>query len=117
MKLNANEPTHHSYSNATQKRFDADVKKLIQTFDGRFIDPFDLRDPTIHITNFATGVVTSGAVGESLLGALEKGKMKLDGQEKPQKSFYNPLPKANVKTMTNMQKTVKVMSKTVGMNG
>ena len=43
--------------------------------------------------------------------------MKLDGQEKPQKSFYNPLPKANVKTMTNMQKTVKFMSKTVVMNG
>ena len=27
------------------------------------------------------------------------------------------IPKANVKTMTNMQKTVKVMSKTVVMNG
>ena len=50
-----------------------------------------------------------------LLGALEKGNemvkmfmkerfIKVERQEKPQKSFYDPLPKANVKTMADRQK-------------
>ena len=44
--------------------------------------------------------------------------IQVERQEKPQKSFYNPLPKANVKkTMADMQKTVIVKAKSVVMNG
>ena len=43
--------------------------------------------------------------------------IKVERQEKPQKSFYEPLPKANVKSMADMQKTVIVKAKSVVMNG
>ena len=45
------------YGYAEQKRYDPNIKKMIQMFDGRFIDPFDLTDPSTHLTNFATGIV------------------------------------------------------------
>ena len=34
--------------------------------------------------------------------------IKLDGQDKPQKSFYDPQQKANNKTLADMPKTVKL---------
>ena len=37
--------------------------------------------------------------------------LKVERQEKPQKSFYYPLPKANVKSMGDMLKTVTVKAK------
>ena len=43
--------------------------------------------------------------------------IKVERQEKPQKSFYDPLPKANVKSMADMQKPVIVKAKSVVMNG
>ena len=43
--------------------------------------------------------------------------IQVERQEKPQKGFYDPLPKANVKTMSDMQKTVIVKAKSVVMNG
>ena len=112
------------YGYAEQKRYDSDIKKMIQMFDGRFIDPFDLTHPSTHLTNFATGIVPP----VQLLGVLEKGNemvkpymkdrfKKVERQEKPQKSFYDPLPKTNVKTMADMQKTVIVKNKSVAMNG
>ena len=42
-------------------------------FDGRFIDPFDVTDPSSHLTNFATGFVTSTSMQNSMLDALDKG--------------------------------------------
>ena len=128
VKLNQLETSHHSDIKAAQKRYDSDIKKMVQMFDGRFIDPFDLIDPATHLTNFATGVISSSSVQDSLLDALDKGSemahsfmkerfIKLGGQNKPQKSFYDPLPKANIKTMADMQKTVKVKAKNVVMNG
>ena len=127
-KSNQSGVSHHSDTNAAQKRYDSDIKKMTQMFDGRFIDPFDLSDPSTHLTNFATGVVTSSSIQNSLLDALDKGNemaktlmkerfIKVEGQEKPRKSFYDPLPKPNVKTMADMQKTVKVKTKSVVMNG
>ena len=41
--------------------------------------------------------------------------IKIEGQEKPLKRFYDPLPKANVKTMADMQKAVEVKTKSVVM--
>ena len=43
--------------------------------------------------------------------------MKKDGEEKAAKSFYAPLPRCNVKTMTEMKKTVTVKDKRVTING
>ena len=38
---------------------------------------------------------------------MKEGFIKLDGQDRPQKSFYDSLPKANKKTLKDMPKTVK----------
>ena len=39
---------------------------------------------------------------------MKEGFIKLDGQDKPKKSFYESLPKANNKTLADMPKTVKL---------
>ena len=65
-------------------------------------------------------------VEESILNALDRGsqmasyfmKERLipsDG-DKPLKSFYDPLPKSGVKTMANMQMTVRVQSSNMTIN-
>ena len=43
--------------------------------------------------------------------------IKIERQEKPQKCVYDPLPKVNVKTQADMQKTVIVKTKSAAMNG
>ena len=112
------------YGHAEQKRCDPDIKKMIQKFDGRFIDPLTLQILQ-HILQILQQVLLRPV---QLLGALEKGNemvkrfmkeryKKVERQEKPQKCFYDPLPKANVKTMADMQKTVIVKTKSVAMNG
>ena len=42
--------------------------------------------------------------------------IKVERQETPQKCFYDPLPKGNVKAMTYTQKTVIVKAKRIVMN-
>ena len=53
---------------------------------------------------------------ETVKTFMKEGFIKVERQKKPQKSFYDPLPKANVKTMADMQKT-DVKTKSVAMNG
>ena len=51
------------------KRFGNDVKRTTHMFEGIFIDSFDNDNPSDHLLNFATGVVTTSAIKESLLKA------------------------------------------------
>ena len=55
------------------KRFDNDVKRTTHMFEGIFIDSFDKDNPSDHPLNFASGVVTTSAIKERLLKALDKG--------------------------------------------
>ena len=55
------------------KRFDNDVEILTHMFEGMFIDPFDNDNPSNHPLNFSSGVVTTSAIKESILKALDKG--------------------------------------------
>ena len=48
---------------------------------------------------------------------MQEGFIKVERQETHQKSFYDPLPKGNVKTMADMQKTFIVKAKSIAMNG
>ena len=50
-----------------------DVKRTTDMFEGILIDPFDNDNPSDHILNFPSGVVTTSAVKESLLKAVDKG--------------------------------------------
>ena len=42
-------------------------------FEGIFIDPFDNDSPSDHPLNFASGVVTTSAIKESLRKTKDKG--------------------------------------------
>ena len=47
---------------------------------------------------------------------MKEGYIKLDGQDKPQKIFYDPQQKANNKTLADMPKSVKLNDSSVVMN-
>ena len=47
---------------------------------------------------------------------MKEGFIKLDGRDKPQKMFYYPQQKANIKTMADMLRTVKLNDSSVVMN-
>ena len=57
------------------KRFDNDVKRMTHLFEEIFIDPFDNCNLCDHPLNFASCVVTTSAIKESLLNALDKGSL------------------------------------------
>ena len=47
---------------------------------------------------------------------MKESFVKLDGQDKPQKIFYDPQQKANNKALADMPKTVKLNCSSVVMN-
>ena len=47
---------------------------------------------------------------------MKEGFIKLDGQDKPQKMFYDTPQKANNKTLADMPKTVKLNDCSIVMN-
>ena len=71
-------------------------------FEGIFIDPIDNNNPSDHPLNFASGVVTTSTIKESLLKALDKGSQVSINSTKKHlvpsentmllKSYYDPLP-------------------------
>ena len=109
------------------KRFDNDVKRKTHMFEGIFIDQFDNDNPSDHPLNFASGVVTTSAIKESLRKTLDKGsqvsinftKKHLIPSENnmPLKSYYHSLPKSDIKVMTEMQKTVRIQFNRVTISG
>ena len=63
---------YHSDIHGMWKRFGNDVKRKTHMFEGIFIDPFDNDNPSDHPLNFASGVVTTSAIKESLRKTLIK---------------------------------------------
>ena len=118
---------YHSDTRAMWKRFDNDVKRTTHMFEGIFTDPFDNENPSNHPLNLASGVVTTFAIKESLLKALDKGSQVSINFTKKHlipsehfmhlKSYYDLLPKDGIKIMTEMQKTVRIKFNSVTING
>jgi hypothetical protein len=84
-------------------------------FDETYMDPFSLDDPPPQLVNFASGVIATTAVQESITEALEKGDAMAEKfvserlvpaaeNGSPAKSFYEPLPRSGVRTMTELTK-------------
>ena len=106
---------YHLDTGAMWKKFYNDVKR--KTFEGIFIDPSDNDNPSDHPLNFASGVVTTSAIKESLRKTLDKGSqvsiyftkkhLILSENNMPLKSYYDSLPKSDIKVMREMQKTVR----------
>ena len=118
---------YHSDTRAMWEKFDIDVKRKTHMFEGIFIDPSDNDNPSDHPMNFASGVVTTSAIKESLRKPLDKGsqvsinftKKHLIPSENnmPLKSYYDSLPKSDIKVMTEMQKTVHIQFNRVTISG
>ena len=105
--------------NKAENRWNSDVTRKTHLFEGTFIDPFDLNDPPPNLTNIATGMVAKSAVEDSLTQTLDKGDQMAtnfvneqllsdDSENLPKKSFFDPLPRSNIKTMSEMNKALKV---------
>ena len=124
---NENKECHHLATTSEKKKWNTDVQKMMDMFKESYVDPFAVSSPPVHLVNFATGVVASHDIEQSLISSLDKGQelvekfveercvVQEDG--KTQKSFYAPLTRSRVKTMSDMNKTISVKGKKVGMNG
>ena len=70
---------------------------MTQMFEGSFIDPFDLSDPSDHLVNFATVVIASSEIEVNSLAEgrqipTNEGGLIPAGGDIISKSFYGPLP-------------------------
>ena len=118
---------YHSDTRAMWKKFDNDVKRKTHMFEGIFIDPSDNDNPSDHPLNFASDVVTTSAIKESLRKTLSKGsqisikftKKHLIASENnmPLQSYYDSLPKSDIKVITEMQKTLCIQFNRVTISG
>lgn len=105
------EHDHHSTSKAEINRWNKDITKVNNMFEcGTFTCPFNIAKLPQGLINFASGSVATADVEDSLVGALDTGKVMAedfvkdrlipDDQGKTNKSFYDPMTRAKIKTMT-----------------
>ena len=117
---------YHAGGTTDQKRWNTDIGKMTQMFEGAYIDPFDMT--TTHLVNFATGAVAPPLIAESMGNALVKGATMAsafiadrlilpEGADTPKKSLYDPISRSTIKTMSDMRRKVKVHHKDVTIDG
>ena len=128
-KPNNDEDKGTDTNKAEIKRWNTHVEKMTYLFEGTFIDLFNLDEPPPHLVNFATGMVAMTAVEGSLTGALQKGaemaskfvkeRLVKEGNEttSSSKSYYDPIQKSNVKSMVEMNKSVKIRARNISLSG
>jgi hypothetical protein len=92
-------PTQPERKLASDTRWDADVKKIKDMFQGPCVDHFVLSEACTKLINTNTGAVAPDTIEESLCSALVF--VSSLAAETP-KSFCVPLSKSNVKTMKEM---------------
>ncbi|XP_053373036.1 uncharacterized protein LOC123541526 [Mercenaria mercenaria] len=115
--------SHHTDNPSYRKTYDENIKKMQVMFEQAFLDPFCIEDPPNKLVNFATGVSMEPEVERSLLNCFQKGSECLDKfvEERfvmvPGKNFYDPVPKANTKTMSQKPKRIRLESKELPING
>ena len=119
---------HHTDRESYKQSYNDDVKKMTDLFDDTFVDPFSTDNPPTRLINFATGIHVSEEVENSLLHCHEKSRKLLEqfvderfvthsGEDGPRKSFYDPVTRNKVKTMSNAKTTVRCKTKDIPMNG
>ncbi len=115
---------HHSDKPAAREKWDEAVKKMCKMFDESYTDPFDVSSAPENLVNIATGVIATEDVTQSMCGWHKTGMqtaqkfvkerlMTPEGQNTPQKSFFDTMPRSGVKTMAEMNAPVRVKSKSV----
>jgi len=118
--------THHADTHAKREHYDRNVNKMVTMFDSNFLDPFDTNKAPERLVNFATCLQSTEEIEQSMLNCIDKGeemlqtfvaerlKSKTDGSDPPVKSFFSPMPRSSVKTMSENKKNVlKKRTKTI----
>ena len=110
-----NEPGLYWYGKASNKRWN-DVQRMTKMFDDVYLDPFDTKDHPNTLVNFASGVIATSVIQNSLTSALDRGSGMLKKFIRERTSLYDPLTRSNVKTMSLMKQTVRVKTKDLSMD-
>ena len=96
---------------------------MLDMFDATFEDSFSTKSPPTRLIHFATGIQVSEEVENSLLHYHKKSRTLLEqfveerfvthsGKDEPVKSFYDPVTRNKVKTMSNPKPQCGVKLKT-----
>ena len=127
VQLKGSSDTYYTDSPAQSRHWDDSVKKMSTMFDSSYTNPFNFEQPCEQLINFATGMLATPEVAKSLIGCIGKGdeSVKQFVQERliphentgePTTSFYAPMKRSGVKTMTKLTKPVCIKSKTVNID-
>ena len=121
-------PLHHSDTPSQRKQWDSSVHQMLDMFNDSYTNPLEYEDISGHgnLVNFATGATVTDDVTRSIVNCLDKATERVDtfvaerlmpdDNESPHKSFYVTLPRSNTKTMSEMQRKVKVNDKVIAMD-
>lgn len=107
---------HHSSRKNESNRFNGNVEMIDGMFNVIFVDPFNITEPPTNLVNIATGTIAPKDIEDSMLNSLDKGETAvkvfaeerfcvLEGETQPKRSFYDPLPRPNIRTFSELAKT------------
>ena len=125
----ASSTKHHTDTPFHTKANNDCVNKMLDLFQtDSFIDPFSLDCPLSRLVNIATGVEVAPDVENSLLKCHETGKKQLVSfvEERlmvneegpgPKKSFYDPLSRSKIKTISTAKLVGQTKQRHAEMNG
>ena len=108
--------THHSDTKAKRENYNSSVNKMVSMFDSSFIDPFNTKKAPAGLVNFSTFQQTTEEIVMNMISCIDIGdckkkcvserlETKPDGSNPPVKSFFSPMTRSKVKTMTVNKKT------------
>ncbi len=118
----SDDPMH--ISKTKEERWNNDVQRIRALLSGPYVDPYDLENSDTRLVNIATGRVASEPVQKSLCEALLIGenmarrfvaeRLTLESDNK--KSLFDPMPRSNVKTMSEMRKKISIKKRNVSID-
>jgi hypothetical protein len=112
--VTADDETHDENRSASMKRDEQQVADLISHLQEKIINPFDIQQHPPELINVSTGLKASKEVQESLLKSVDTGndmvKTFVGSALSVGKSgsFYGPIKRSNIKTISDMNKKTKL---------
>lgn len=113
---------HHTDTTFHTNAYNSAVKQMLSLYENEtFIDPFSLSSPPEKLVNMATGVEVTPEVEASPLNCHDTGKKLLESfvserfiaqdDQSTKKTFFDPLTRVKVKTMSSSKSVVRANSK------
>ena len=110
--IKGNQAIHKEAAPQRVKRNEEDVRRLTSFSSGLMTNPFNVEEVQ-SLVNIATGFVLPQKIAESLLACRRKGEEQMtefieERLNTNDVSFWEPIPKLKVKTLSSLTKKVKV---------